>query len=100
MKRTLAFLGTIALTVSLVLPAWSAEINGKIKSVESWSSNGRSVTFEDGTKIFVPHSHPAFDKVKAGAVVKGSYYEKNGEKIAGPWEVRPGGCPEGPPCPQ
>jgi hypothetical protein len=58
-------------------PAWAAEIQGKIKEVDT---SDRAFVLEDGTKLWLAEGLP-MDHVKEGKSVTASYEEKDGKKM-------------------
>jgi Cu/Ag efflux protein CusF len=78
-----AFVGAVALTVAVSGAAFAADVEGKIKSVDTAE---KSFTLEDGTKVWIGDS-VAIDKLKEGADVKASYEEKDGKNMATSVEV-------------
>jgi hypothetical protein len=91
MKLVLASLTAIAVFGALVVgPVAIAQtgaktIQGKVQAVDP---GGKSVTLDDGTKLMIPDS-VQYSKadLKAGAAVKASYEEKDGQKILTNLEV-------------
>ena len=79
-----AFVGAVALTVAVSGAAFAADVEGKIKSVDT---SEKSFTLEDGTKVWIGDS-VAIDKLKEGADVKASYEEKDGKNMATSVEVQ------------
>jgi Cu/Ag efflux protein CusF len=78
-----AFVGAVALTVAVSGAAFAADVEGKIKSVDTAE---KTFTLEDGTKVWIGDS-VAIDKLKEGADVKASYEEKDGKNMATSVEV-------------
>ena len=78
-----AFVGAVALTVAVSGAAFAADVEGKIKSVDTAE---KSFTLEDGTKVWIGDS-VAIDKLKEGSDVKASYEEKDGKNMATSIEV-------------
>jgi hypothetical protein len=82
MKRLNSVLAMVAVIMVMVLApvAWAADVQGKIKSVDS---GGNVVTLDDGTQIVIP---PTFtvekSALKPGVNVKVNYDEKDGQKVA------------------
>lgn len=69
-------------------PEAKKEVEGKITSMDP---SGKSVTLEDGTKLSIPSSlKVARGSLKKGAMVKATYEEKGGEKVATMIQVRSG----------
>ncbi len=63
------------------------EIEGKIKSMDR---SGKNMTLVDGTKLTIPDSLKLErGALKKGAMVKATYEEKGGQKVATWIEVRP-----------
>ncbi len=55
------------------------DVEGKIKTMDG---SGKSVTLEDGTQLTIPDSlRAARGNLKEGAMLKGTYQEKDGEKV-------------------
>lgn len=79
-----AFVGALVLTVAVSGAAFAADVEGKIKSVDT---SEKSFTLEDGTKVWIGDS-VAIDKLKEGADVKASYEEKDGKNMATSVEVQ------------
>jgi Cu/Ag efflux protein CusF len=79
-----AMVGVMTLTFMLSGAAWAADVQGKIKSVDT---SEKSFTLEDGTKVWVGAGMP-MDKLKEGSDVKASYDEKDGKNLATSIEVR------------
>jgi hypothetical protein len=89
MKRVHAVLvlAMVAFVMMLAPMAWAAEVEGKIKSVDS---SGKMVTLDDGTKLTIPPALSVEKKaLKPGANVKASYEQKGGEKVATSFVVTP-----------
>ncbi len=64
------------------------EVEGKVAKMDP---SGKSVTLEDGTKLSIPSSlKVARGSLKKGAMVKATYEEKGGQKVATSIQVRPG----------
>ena len=64
------------------------EVEGKVKSMDR---SGKNVTLENGTKLTIPDSlKSARGALKKGAMIKATFEEKNGEKVATSIEVRSG----------
>jgi Cu/Ag efflux protein CusF len=74
----------LALTVALSGAAWAADVEGKIRSVDTTE---KSFVLEDGTKVWVGDG-VSMDKVKEGADVKASYEDKDGKNVATSVEVK------------
>ena len=79
-----ALIGAVVVLLALSGAAWAADIEGKIKSVDTGE---RSFMLEDGTKLWVSEG-VAIETLKEGAVVKASYEEKEGKNIATSVEVK------------
>lgn len=79
-----AFVGALVFTVAVSGAAFAADVEGKIKSVDT---SEKSFTLEDGTKVWIGDS-VAIDKLKEGADVKASYEEKDGKNMATSVEVQ------------
>ena len=70
----------IALVIAVALPAWAADVEGKIKSVDA---SGKIVTLDDGTRLTIPQALAVERKaLQPGANVKATYEERDGQKIA------------------
>jgi hypothetical protein len=78
-----AFVGAVALTVALSGAAVAADVQGKIKSVDTTE---KTFTLEDGTKVWIGEG-VSMDKLKEGSDVKASYEEKDGKNMATSVEV-------------
>ena len=64
------------------------EVEGMVMSTDQ---TGKSVTLEDGTKLTIPDSlKSARGALKKGVMIKATYEEKGGEKVATAIEVRSG----------
>jgi hypothetical protein len=67
--------------------AKAQQVEGKIKSVDP---SGRMVTLEDGTQLTIP---PALnvprESLKEGAILKASFEERAGQKVATSVQVQP-----------
>ena len=72
------------LLVFAVGGAWAEEIQGKIKSLDT---TARVFALEDGTKIWVAEGL-SMDTLRAGALVRASYEERDGKKVATSIEVK------------
>lgn len=72
----------IALVMGLVLAvvggAGAAELEGKIKAVET---GDRAIVLEDGTRLWLAEGLP-MDNLKEGATVKASYEQRDGRNVA------------------
>ena len=79
-----ALIVAVVLTLALSGAAWAAEIQGKIKSVDT---SEKSFVLEDGTKIWLGDG-VAVDTLKEGAEVTASYAEKDGKNVATSVEVK------------
>jgi hypothetical protein len=89
MKKASALLvlAAIAVVTMLAPVAWAADVQGKIKSVDS---SGKMVTLDDGTQLMIPPTLTVEKKaLKPGANVKASYEEKDGQKVATSFMVMP-----------
>ncbi|MBI2215978.1 MAG: DUF1344 domain-containing protein [Candidatus Rokubacteria bacterium] len=75
MRRILGIIGGVLLIASA---AWAAEIEGKVKSVDT---TNRVIELEDGTKVWAAEGL-SMDKVQEGSTVKLSYEERDGKNIA------------------
>jgi hypothetical protein len=74
----------LALLLGLgVAGAWAEEISGKIQSVDP---GDRTIVLDDGSKIWVAEGVP-MDDLREGKVVKASYEERDGKKVATSVEV-------------
>ena len=104
MKRALA---TVALVVAFAPTAWAGEMTPANRMqplhakpgmsdakeiegmIESMDRSGKSVTLEDGTTLTIPDSLKAGRAIlKEGAMLRATYQEKGGEKIATSLEVQ------------
>jgi hypothetical protein len=74
----------LALTFVLSGAAWAADVEGKIKSVDT---SEKTFVLEDGTKVWVGEG-VAIDTLKEGKDVKASYDEKDGKNVATSVEVK------------
>jgi len=74
----------VVLTLALSGAAWAADVQGKIKSVDT---SEKSFMLEDGTKIWLGEG-VAIETVKEGAEVTVSYSEKDGKNVATTVEVK------------
>jgi hypothetical protein len=72
------------LGVVLVMPAFAAETEGKVQSV---NGADRSVTLDNGTTIWLSEG-VGLDAVTEGAQVKVVYEEKDGKAVATSVEVK------------
>ena len=79
-----AFVSAVALSVAVSGAAWAADVEGKIKSVDTIE---KSFTLEDGTKVWIGEG-VLIDKLKEGSDVKASYEEKDGKNMATSVEVK------------
>jgi hypothetical protein len=88
MKKTSLILVALAVAVMVLAPlSFAADVQGKIKSVDP---SGRMVTLDDGTQIVIPATLTVEKSaLKAGANMKASYDEKDGQKIAKSITVMP-----------
>lgn len=78
MLKTMA--GFLLGTMLLAGAAAGAEIEGKIKSVDTAS---RSITLENGTQLVIPAEAVVDDHrlLQSGAEIRASYEEKDGRKV-------------------
>ena len=84
MTRVSAVLIALLLAVSLASAAGS-EVQGKIKSYDAATG---MITLEDGTQISVPLTVKVqADQLKPGTMIKASYDEKDGKKVANSVEI-------------
>jgi len=79
-----ALIVAVVLTLALSGAAWAADVQGKIKSVDT---SEKSFMLEDGTKIWLGEG-VAIETVKEGAEVTVSYSEKDGKNVATTVEVK------------
>jgi hypothetical protein len=79
-----ALIGAVVMLLALSGAAWAADVEGKIKSVDTGDN---SFTLEDGTKIWLSEG-VSIGMLKEGADVKASYEEKDGKNIATSVEVK------------
>jgi Protein of unknown function (DUF1344) len=79
-----ALIVAVVLTLALSGAAWAADVQGKIKSVDT---SEKSFMLEDGTKIWLGEG-VAIETVKEGADVTVSYSEKDGKNVATTVEVK------------
>jgi len=79
-----ALIVAVVLTLALSGAAWAAEVQGKIKSVDTTE---KSFVLEDGTKIWLGEG-VAVDTLKEGAEVSASFTEKDGKNVATSVEVK------------
>jgi len=79
-----ALIVAAVLTLALSGAAWAADVQGKIKSVDT---SEKSFMLEDGTKIWLGEG-VAIETVKEGADVTVSYSEKDGKNVATTVEVK------------
>ena len=82
MRKVLIAAMVLVLAVSGA--AFAAEIQGKIKSVDTTE---KSFVLEDGTKIWLGDG-VAVDTLKEGAEVTASFAEKDGKNVATSVEVK------------
>ena len=82
MKKLFSTTMALALLLS-VSGAWAAEIQGKIQQTDSTE---RTIVLEDGTQLWVAEG-VSMEKVTEGAVIKASYEEQDGKKVATALEV-------------
>jgi uncharacterized protein DUF1344 len=73
----------IALVLALGVPAWAAEIEGKIQSIETFD---RALVLDDGTRLFLAEGL-TMDALKEGARVKASYEDRDGKRVVTTFEV-------------
>jgi hypothetical protein len=91
MKRILTGLVALVLVGGMLLVAapvaWSAEVAGKVKSVDP---AGKMITLEDGTQLTIPGTiKVSKDQLKAGATVKATYEDMGGQKVVKSLQVQP-----------
>jgi len=89
MKRvsSVLVLAAVAVVMMLAPPAWAADVQGKIKSVDA---SGRMVTLDNGAQIMIPPTLTVERQaLQPGANVKASYDEKDGQKVATSFTVMP-----------
>jgi Cu/Ag efflux protein CusF len=79
-----AMAGAVALTLAVLGAAQAADIEGKIKSIDT---DEKSFTLEDGTKVWVGEG-VSMDSLKEGSDVKASYSEQEGKNVATSVEVK------------
>jgi Protein of unknown function (DUF1344) len=79
-----ALIVAVVLTLALAGGAWAAEVQGKIKSVDT---SEKSFVLEDGTKIWLGEG-VTVDTLKEGAEVTASYEDKDGKNVATSVEVK------------
>lgn len=79
-----AMVGVVTLTFALSSAAWAADVQGKIKSVDT---SEKSFVLEDGTKVWIGEG-VAMDKLKEGADVQASYDQKDGKNVATSVDVK------------
>jgi len=78
-KTLIAVLVGAALLFALsVSGGWAGEIAGKIQTV---NHSERHLVLADGTQVWVAEGFP-IETLKEGALVEGSYEERDGKKIA------------------
>ncbi len=90
MKKIAALV--LAATFALVGIAMAAEMEGKVRSVDTSSKeivldNGTKLVCDDSTSIMVEGKGGKLEDLKEGARVKASYEEKDGKNIASTLEV-------------
>lgn len=78
------FATAVTLTLALLGAAEAADVQGKIKSVDT---SEKSFVLEDGTKVWVGEG-VSMDQLKEGSDVKASYTEKDGKNVATSVEVK------------
>ena len=83
MKKVIG-MAVALLLVFAVGGTWAEEIQGKIKSLDT---TARVFALEDGTKIWVAEGL-SMGTLREGALVKASYEERDGEKVATSIEVK------------
>lgn len=81
MKKVLGL--ALALLLATSLTAIAAEIEGKIRSVDT---SDRVVELEDGTQLWIAEGL-SMDPLKEGAQVKASYEERDGKNVATDFQV-------------
>jgi Cu/Ag efflux protein CusF len=81
MKKTIGI--TMLLLVLAVGAGWAADVKGTIKTIDA---TARVLTLDDGTQLSVAEG-VSMEKLKEGAVIKASYEERDGKKIATAIEV-------------
>jgi hypothetical protein len=79
-----AMAGALALTLALTAAAAAADVEGKIKTLDSTE---KSFVLEDGTKVWLGDG-VSMDNLKEGSDVKASYDEKDGRNVATSVEVK------------
>lgn len=79
-----ALIVAVVLALALSGAAWAAEVQGKIKSVDTTE---KSFVLENGTKIWLGDG-VAIETLKEGAEVTASYAEKDGKNVATKVEVK------------
>ncbi len=67
----------LALVLAVAAPVAAADIEGKIRSVETAD---RAIVLEDGTRLWIAEGVP-MDDLKEGATVKASYEERDGKNV-------------------
>ena len=83
MKKVIG-MAVAVLLVFAVGGVWAEEIQGKIKSLDT---SERVFALEDGTEIWVAEGL-SMGTLRKGALVKASYEERDGKKVATSIEVR------------
>ena len=83
MKKVIG-MAVALLLVFAVGRTWAEEIQGKIKSLDT---TARVFALEDGTRIWVAEGL-SMGTLREGALVKASYEERDGEKVATRIEVK------------
>jgi hypothetical protein len=87
LKAAAIFVLGLVAVLALGTAAWAADVEGKIKSVDT---NVRVVTLEDGTMLTIPLTAKVDrNALKPGAIVKASFEEKGGEKVVTAIQVTP-----------
>ena len=76
----IALAGVLALGTT---GAWADDVAGKIQSIDATE---RAIVLEDGSKIWLAEG-VSMEALKEGAVVKASYEERDGKKVATAVEV-------------
>jgi hypothetical protein len=79
--RAVLAVALIGFVITLAPMAWAEDVlDGRIKSVDP---SGNMVTLDDGTKLMIPPTL-TIEKttLQPGTIVKASYVEENGQKVA------------------
>lgn len=79
MRRIVTGIVTAMLLAFSAVAASAMEVEGKIQSVDPTE---RTITLDDGTKIWVSDTMASGGELKEGAEVKISYEEKDGKNVA------------------